>query len=209
MDSTGPPPTALTQPRVHSRGEGLACRRQTQTMHDIAVAAASAFFGALAAFLASLRLARLSERRTVTDQFVNEFYSDGFMIHRTSLSTSRRKLRAGAAKVEEIACGYWYPGSHEASYASYRGEDIAGLDEHQHIEAYLGYVVRLEYAMSRGLVDARHIRSTLGLGLLWHTGFLMDVAATAVQQAQEYGAPPPDWARAVRVVHEQVALTRV
>jgi hypothetical protein len=75
-------------------------------MHDIAVAAASAFFGALAAFVASLWLARLSERRTVTDQFVNEFFSDGFMIHRMSLSKSRRRLQAGVVTVDEIACGY-------------------------------------------------------------------------------------------------------
>ena len=85
----------------------------------------------------------------MTDQFVNEFFSDGFMIHRTSLSASPRKLRAGVTSVEEIACGYWYPGIHYASFDSYRGDQIAGLDEHQHLEAYLGYVVRLEHALSR------------------------------------------------------------
>jgi hypothetical protein len=80
---------------------------------------------------------------------------------------------------------------------SYRGDETAGLDEHQHLEAYLGFVVRLEHAMSRGLVDKRHIRSTLALGLLWHTGFLVDIAAATVRQAEENDAHTPDWARAV------------
>ncbi|WP_153027215.1 hypothetical protein [Glycomyces albidus] len=48
-------------------------------MRDIVLAAASAFFGALAAFAASLRLARLTERRTVTDQFVNDYLADAFL----------------------------------------------------------------------------------------------------------------------------------
>ena len=89
------------------------------------------------------RLAWLNERKKrrldLTSKFIDEFYSDAFLHHRVAFARLRRKVADGNVTMAEVAAGFWYPGGSNA----YQGENYGGsLNEHQHLEAVLGYVKR-------------------------------------------------------------------
>lgn len=158
-----------------------------------------AFFGALFALLGSLFLSSKKYKKDTTQDFMNEFFSRDFLSHRIAISNLREKVINGDVLLSNIAAGYWYPGLHE----EYSGETYDGLTEHQHLEAYFGFVVRLSHANSRGQIDKQTIRSALRTSYLWHADFstcLADEAEGQVRRADIEDAPV--WIEAVRQVND-------
>jgi hypothetical protein len=144
----------------------------------------------------------LSHRKSIkatTQSFINEFFSREFLSHRIAISGLREKVIAGEVMPSDIAAGYWYPGISE----EHSGETYDGLTEHQHLEAYLGFVVRLSHADSRGQIDRQAIRSALRTSYLWHADLSTCVADEATKQvARAKMSDVPVWIEAVRRVNE-------
>jgi S1-C subfamily serine protease len=140
-----------------------------------------------------------SEQKTVTSELITDFFSDTFMAHRIAVSELRRKVESGSPPIAEIACGYWYPGRLDNLY---RGEKFGDLDEHQHLEAYTGYVVRLAEALRLQRLDVERVRAAIGMSMLWHIPFINEIANETERQAVEAGAPIPAWTAAVKEVHK-------
>lgn len=101
------------------------------------------------------RVARRSEQTAVTSDLIDEFFSDRFLAHRIAVSKMWRKVEDEGVPISEIASGYWYPGR---VHNSYRGDMHGVLDEHQHLEAYIGYIVRLDEARRLDRIDIRRAR---------------------------------------------------
>jgi hypothetical protein len=151
----------------------------------------------------SKQMALWSEQRTITSELITDFFSDRFLAHRIAVSKLRRKVEDGSPPIAEIACGYWYPGQ----FANiYRGEKLGDLDEHQHLEAYIGYVVRLAEALRLQHLDVVRGRAAIGMNLLWHIPFLIEIANETAQQAHAASARIPAWTAAVNEVHEALVV---
>lgn len=82
--------------------------------------------------------ARRSGQDLVTGNLITEFFSDRFLKHRIIVSKLQCGVENGDADISQIACGYWYPWRP----GSYHGDKHGKLDEHQHLEAFIGYIVR-------------------------------------------------------------------
>jgi hypothetical protein len=147
-------------------------------------------------------VAQLSEQKTTTSDLITDFFSDNFMAHRIAVSALRRKFESGSPPIDEIACGYWYPGGEPTFTRLYRGEKFGDLDEHQHLEAYIGYVVRLAEALRLQRLDVMRGRAAIGMSMLWHIPFIAKVADETARQAQNAGVPIPAWITAVKEVNE-------
>jgi len=157
-----------------------------------------AFFGALFALLGSMILSHRKSKKDTTQDFINEFFSRSFLSHRVAISNLREKVISGDVLLSDVAAGYWYPGV----TGEYSGENYDGLTEHQHLEAYYGFVVRLSHAYSRGQIDKQAIRSALRTSYLWHADFstcVADEAEGQVRRARIDDAPV--WIEAVRQVN--------
>ncbi|MEG8182106.1 hypothetical protein GZH49_26765 [Nocardia terpenica] len=172
-------------------------------MQPFLIAAVGSFFGAMGGFLANLALARRAERQSMTSLLMAEFLSDGFLAHRIAVDGLWRRVKAGEVNVDDIAAGFWYPGM--ATY--YTGEQYGILSEHQHLEAYIAYIVRLGDALDRHRLDRRVIRAALGMHLLWADALLQQVAGATARQAQQNNVPTPAWTTAAARVHDHLTVS--
>ncbi|WP_280425946.1 hypothetical protein [Nocardia carnea] len=172
-------------------------------MQEFLVAVVGSFFGALGGFLANLAIARRAERRNITGSLLAEFLSDSFLPHRIAVASLWRRVNEGTVNAEEVAAGFWYPGTG----AYYTGELYGSLNEHQHLTAYIAYIVRLSDALDRGQLDRKTIRATLGMHLLWADSLLQQVSQAAGRQAQRHNVPIPSWIGAADRVHQELVVS--
>jgi hypothetical protein len=147
------------------------------------------------------RVARRSEQAAVTSNLIDEFFSDRFLAHRIAVSKMRRKVEDEGVPISEIAYGYWYPGP---ARDSYHGDLHGVFDEHQHLEAYIGYIVRLNEALRLDRIDKGRARDALGMHLLWHYPLLDQVARETVRQAKAANARIPSWTSAAEAVRQAI-----
>lgn len=166
-------------------------------MTEFTTALFGSFAGAFAGFLASWTLARQTDRRAVTDQLVAEFMSAGFLSHRIAVSKLRRSVQSGEVDINAIAAGFWFPGRSN----HYTGEFYGELNIHQHLTAYIGYLVRLAHAHRSGRLDRNSARAALGTYLLWNDTFIKQISEAVIHQAQESGAIVPPWTNDARHLH--------
>ena len=167
---------------------------------ELAAAIVGALLGAIAALVASLYIAREADRRNSTAQVVAEFLSDEFLAHRISVSHTRRKRDAGSVSIEEIARGYWFPGGGN----SYQGDTYRDMNEHQHIEAYIGFLIRVEYLATRRRLNVPELSAVIGMTLQYHMQIMRQVAAEARRQAEEADVKVPTWIGAAEFVDQCV-----
>jgi hypothetical protein len=149
------------------------------------------------------QMTQWSDQKVITSELITEFFSDTFLAHRIAVSQMREKVEGGSPTIADVACGYWYPGRFTNIY---RGEKFRDLDEHQHLEAYIGYVVRLAEALRLQHLDVVRGQAAIGMHLLWHIPFLMEIASETAQQAQAANARIPAWTVAVREVYEALVI---
>jgi hypothetical protein len=164
-----------------------------------------AFFGATFALLASWLQQRRNERQEMTMAFVNEFFSEAFLQHRIAVSGLRRKIIHGQVVIEDVAKGYWYPGREGA----YTGVQIGNFNEHQHLEFFLGFLIRLSHAYKKGQINTEEVVSALRTSYLWHGELVTKLAEVAQQQiAQHTDAEMPIWVEAVFTSNRILRYTR-
>jgi hypothetical protein len=142
---------------------------------------------------------------------VDEYYSTDFLKHRiavdmlrrrvTSLETPIEKALIEKTTIDDIAYGFWYPGQDDY----YKGEVTDGLNEHQHLTAYLGFIIRMSHGEMNGLLEPDLLRSALSTSYNWEAGFVLSLAEKAREQVNAYGkesAEIPVWITAVERVKE-------
>ena len=135
--------------------------------------------GAVLGLATSWYLARRAERRESTMKIVTEFFSDEFLAHRISVSRTRRKRDADEVSIDDLARGYWFPGGGN----SYQGELYKDMNEHQHVEAYIGFLIRIHYLATRGRLDVRELSAAIGMPLKYHMPLLCQIASASRRQA--------------------------
>lgn len=171
-------------------------------MSQIATAALGAVLGGLAGLLSGFWTARYSQRAAITHSLLSEFLSAPFLQHRISIAITRRRLLAGSVTAAELAGGFWYPGN--ATY--YAGEMIGSLNEHQHLEAYVGFLIRLDHALSRKRASRSDLSNALSGGMVWHRFLVAEVADETERQAIAAGVPVPPWVPAARRAFSQLGV---
>ena len=107
---------------------------------------------------------------------------------------------SGQVSADEIAGGFWYPG--RDSY--YIGDTFGDLNAHQHLTAYIGFIVRLAHEANHRRLDREEINAALGMQLVWHFPLLQDVARAAKDQAAEVGVPTPTWVASVAEIDRRI-----
>ena len=105
---------------------------------------------------------------------------------------------SGQVAIEDVAKGYWYHGIDKA----YAGEIFGAFNEHQHLEFFLGFLVRLAHAHKRKQINAEEVSFAFRASYLWH-GVLVTKLATTVehQVSRQPGAEVPVWVEAVLTVN--------
>lgn len=171
-------------------------------MTEVIAAVLGALLGVAGALVANIASSRRSERVTMTASLIAEYFSASFLQHRISIGNTTQGVRTGTTTFDEIASGYWYPGTHDA----FTGETLSGLNEHQHIEAYIGFIVRIEYLLSVERIYASEIRRVLGMKLVWESYLMAGVVSACEEQTRTAGVEPPDWVRSAKVVQEQIVV---
>ncbi|WP_406631681.1 hypothetical protein [Amycolatopsis sp. WGS_07] len=171
-------------------------------MTAVLAAVLGATLGAIGALVVSRANSRRSERVTMTSALIAEYFSTEFLHHRISIGNTSEKVRNGELSFEEIATGYWYPGAHD----TFTGDDFNGLNEHQHIEAYIGFIVRIDYLLDAGRVYATELRGALGMKLMWEDFLLTGLASACLEQTRRANVQPPDWTRSISRVHDEITI---
>jgi hypothetical protein len=171
-------------------------------MTEIASATLGALLGGLAGLLASLWTARQSQRAALTQSLLAEFLSASFLQHRISMEGTWRRLMAGSVTASALAGGFWYPG--DPNY--YSGETLGSLNEHQHLEAYIGFILKVDHAVTRKQADRSDLALALSGGMVWHRYLVMEVADETTRQANAAGVPVPPWASAARRVFDRLGV---
>lgn len=172
-------------------------------MQPFFIAAVGSFFGALGGFLANMVLAGRINRRDTTSRMISEFLSDSFLVHRISMDDTWQRMKAGDISADDVAGGFWYPGT--PTY--YTGEIYGDLNAHQHLEAYIGYIVRLADALDHRRLNRGETRAALGMHLLWADALLQQTARTAARQAEVHNVPIPSWTKAAGRVHDLLTVS--
>jgi hypothetical protein len=159
-----------------------------------------ALFGGAFAMVAAFLLQRRTERRNVTRSFIDEFFSTSFLYHRIATSELARKVRREDVPIETVAKGYWYPSLPEEEV--YTGATSRELNEHQHLEVYLGFLVRLAHSYRKDTLDKDEVSSALRSGYLWHGDLVTWLADETRAQVRKHKAELPIWVDAVDTVNE-------
>ncbi len=159
----------------------------------------AAFFGAIFAFAFARWKQRSDRRQDSTLRFIDEYFSSTFLAHRAAVHQLREKHEARLLSIESIAAGFWYPGLPGRCHA---GEKLGDLNEHQHLRAYLGFLIRLSHAHRRGLLDVPLARSALSSAYDWEAGFIRQVAEETRRQAVDGKARPPTWLDCVEEIRQ-------
>lgn len=158
--------------------------------------------GAVGGFRASLCMAQRTDRRTITDQLVAEFFSDDFLSHRVAVHELWTRVKAGQVSIASVAGGFWSPGRDHY----YTGPRRGALNLHQHLEAYIGYIVRLAHALEAKRLDRDSARAALGMHLQWHDTLVQKLEVEVAEQAKKPPHPVvvPDWTRSAAVVRAEL-----
>jgi hypothetical protein len=159
-----------------------------------------AFVGAGFAFLLAFLKSRSDKRKETSLSLVDEYYSTDFLKHRIAVNMLRTRVGFGEIAIDKIAWGFWYPG--KSDY--FKGDVTDGLNEHQHLTAYLGFIVRVSHANRNGLLDPVLLRSALSTSYDWESGFVWSVAAKTREQVLAHGggAKVPIWVTAAEDAKE-------
>jgi hypothetical protein len=156
--------------------------------------------GGLAGLLVSLWTTRQSHRMALTQTLLAEFLSASFLQHRISIESTQRKWRDGAVTASALAGGFWCPG--EAGY--YAGETSGSLNEHQHLEVYLEFLIKVDHALARKLADRSDLAASLSGEILWEEDIVRAMADETKRQAADAGVPVPRWVGAAESVFRQL-----
>jgi hypothetical protein len=156
--------------------------------------------GGLAGLLVSLWTTRQSHRMALTQALLAEFLSAPFLQHRIAIESTQRKWRDGAVTASTLAGGFWCPGQ-----ASYYAGDISGsFNEHQHLEVYLEFLIKVDHALTRKLADRSDLAASLSGEILWEEDLVRAVAEETKRQAADAGLPAPRWVGAAERVFRQL-----
>ncbi len=148
---------------------------------------------------------RQVQRSQRTFEFIDEFFSDKFTKHRSSINTTREKVALGKANMEEIARGY-VVGHSEGHYS---GDEMGdGMNEHMHMDMMLYYLQRLSFAISKKLADEKELRDVLGYQLEWDRKFLLDLTASCRKICVENNEIEPPFCVRVEAVLEKLSSNR-
>lgn len=164
-------------------------------MTEILAAIVGALLGGLVALIASFSLGRKQERNATTHTLIAEFMSDAFLEHRISVYDTLKHIEDGTTTYDDLAGGYWYRGQ-----PSYSGVLRGALNEHQHLEAYKGFLVKLDFAIRAKRVNVDELANALGSGMVWHREVILGLADATESQASAANAAVPRWVEAVRRV---------
>ncbi|GAA3063544.1 hypothetical protein [Streptomyces glomeratus] len=172
----------------------------------LAASIAGGATGAFGGTFGALQLAKRTDRRTVTDQLVAEFFSADFLKHRIAVHELRTAVDSQAVSVASVAGGFWDPG--RPDYYTGPPVEPGELNQHQHLEAYIGYIVRLARALEGRRLDQDSARAALGMHLSWHDRIVQRVASVTAQQAREHPSVVPDWTLKAELVHLKLVPDR-
>lgn len=159
-----------------------------------------AFVGAGFAFSLAFLKSKTDKRKEISLSLVDEYYSTDFLKHRIAVDMLRMRVNSNETTIDRIACGFWYPGKQDY----FKGDVTDGLNEHQHLTAYLGFIVRVSHANMNGLLDPVLLRSALSTSYDWEAGFVWSVAAKTREQVQAHGGGTkiPVWVTAAEHAKE-------
>lgn len=87
---------------------------------------------------------------------------------------------------------------------SYQGELYKDMNEHQHVEAYIGFLIRIHYLATRGRLDVRELSAAIGMPLKYHMPLLCQIASASRRQAQQAGKKIPNWTDAAGFVERVI-----
>lgn len=138
---------------------------------------------------------------------LDEFYSSSFLQHRIVVSRIRQRVLFGQVDVEFLTRGFIILRNDEQDGdpdAYYEGETVGSLNEHQHLSAYLGYVVRLAGAVEFEVADRKMVSTLLRSQYFWHAKLLNQMTECATARLEKDAAAPdrPGWIHAVRVLND-------
>ena len=167
-----------------------------------------AFFGSLATAVLTWRRESRKARRDATRDFIEEFFSTAFLVHRAKIGAISWSIREKRITGEEVARGFIFPSEPEA----YVGpeDDKTGLNEHQHLEVFLGYVRRLAHALDHGWVLPLSIHSGLSGSMQWHRELLEALVSGISVIAKSRGVPArTETVRAIETVLQATEPRRI
>lgn len=73
------------------------------------------------------------------------------------------------------------------------------MNEHQHIEAYIGFLIRVEYLASRRRLNVPELSAVVGMIMQYHMQIMRQIAVEARRQAEAAGVKVPTWIQCSRV----------
>jgi hypothetical protein len=155
----------------------------------------SAFAGASFAFALAAWHSQRTERHRYTQSLVDEYFSQGFQKHRIAINELSELIRKGEASVEALAGGFWYPGS----TARWEGPVSHGLTQHEHLEAFLNFIIRVHVADQLRRLDRQLVKQAISTSYEWEAGLVEELAHEARKQVEAAGRVVrlPAWVTAV------------
>jgi hypothetical protein len=148
-------------------------------------------------------LSRQSRRATATSDLIALFFSDAFLAHRISVSGLWHKFKNGEVLAEDIAGGFWFPGISP----HYIGDVYGTLNTHQHLTAYINFIIRLDHEMTHRRLHRSEIRRAFGMHLLFADALVIQVAHATAAQAERHNVPAPAWTAAAQRVHDTLVVS--
>jgi hypothetical protein len=148
-------------------------------------------------------LARQARRAMTTSDLIALFFSDAFLAHRISVSDLWYKFKDGKVPAEDIAGGFWFPGISP----HYIGDVYGTLNTHQHLTAYINFIIRLDHEVTHRRLHLSEIRRALGMHLLFADALVLQVAQATAAQAERNNAPAPAWTTAAQRVHDTLVVS--
>ena len=157
---------------------------------DSIVALVAAIVGAIVAAIVGAYYYKKSDRdrRKIekTIDFIDEFYSKEFIMHRRVLWNTQLKVQDNnntKASIENIALGFLYPIPRYSK--PYDGEMFDDLTEHNHISMYLGFLERLSLSIKKKYVDVNSIKEAFSDAMIWHAELILKICDSIEYNAQE------------------------
>ncbi|WP_116080196.1 MULTISPECIES: hypothetical protein [Rhodopseudomonas] len=153
----------------------------------------AALIGAMTSSIIAILHQRAVLRRVTMQEIIDDFLRPEFLVHRAVVSSLSRKVRRRDVEISEIARGYWYPGPKDGK-RSYQGDKIDSLNEHQHLEIFIGYISRLAHRIRTEKVDRLQLRQRLRSAYRYHGPFMNSLAKEVRRQMMLDGETEiPSW----------------
>jgi hypothetical protein len=143
-----------------------------------------------------------SEKIRITNDFINEFFSKEFIAHRAALWDLDNKTKNEKVSIECISNGFIFP----INFPVYIGPDSQGLNYHQHLTFYFGFLERLGHAIEKDKLNTDEIVSALKFETSWHSDLVNKVVKCCNDKSAGTNGMTPSFCKQAERVLKKLEL---